>query len=78
MRRVLVVVALSGAVVPLSATGASAHMLSVSTPSGQTNMQVLHSGSTSLPPHTGAFKTVVTCNVNPDNPAITILGPSAC
>ena len=76
--RALVVTALSTAMLPALSGIASAHMLSVATPSGQVNTQVLHSGNTSLPPHSGAFRHHVTCNVNGTNPAITILGPSEC
>ena len=78
IRRVLAVAALAAGMLPAVGGVASAHLLSVATPSGQTNTQVLHSGNTSLPPHTGAFKLHVTCNVNPANPAITVLGPNAC
>lgn len=76
--RVLVVGGLSAAIVPLLAGAASAHAVSVATPSGQTHTQLLHAGDGSLPPHSGAFKLHVTCNVNGSNPALTILGPSAC
>ena len=78
MKRALLVAAMSVAILPLSAGAAGAHAVSVDTPSGQTNVQVLHSGDPSIPPHSGAFKHQVACNVNGSNPAITILGPTDC
>ena len=78
MKRALLVAAMSVAMLPISTGVASAHAVSVNTPSGQTNVQGLHSGDASLPPHSGAFKHHVTCNVNGSNPAITILGPADC
>ena len=77
MKRVLVLAGLSAAMIVGSATAASAHAVSVETPSGQTNQQVLHAGKL-LPPHSGAFKYHVTCNVNGTNPAITVGGPTDC
>lgn len=77
-RRLLVVGALSAAMLTASAAAASAHAILVETPSGQEHFQVLHSGNGALPPHSGAFKFHVTCNVNGSNPAIFIGGPSSC
>lgn len=77
VRRMVTLAAASLAALALSLAPAAAHQVSVSTPSGQTNQQVLHSGNTELPPHTNAFP----CAVIPatqGNPAIKILGPSAC
>jgi hypothetical protein len=74
LRRTITFAAASLAALALSLAPAAAHQVSVATPSGQTNVQVLHSGNTELPPHTNAFP----CNVIPatqGNPAVTILGP---
>lgn len=65
--------AASLAAVTLSLAVAAAHQVSVTTPGGQTNMQVLHPGNIDLPSHTNAFA----CAVIPatqGNPAIAILG----
>lgn len=78
MKRALAVVALSAAMISMSAGAASAHAVSVVTPSGQTHQQPVHAGDASLPPHTGAFKFHVTCSVNPTQAAATFTGPSSC
>ena len=77
MRRLLVVGALSVAMMPALAGVASAHAVSVSTP-GRSHVQPVHSGDPSLPPHTGAFNYHVTCAINGVNPVVVFLGPSDC
>jgi len=77
MKRALVVIGTAVAMLPALSGVASAHAVSVATPSGQTHVQVLHAGK-GLPPHSGAFEQVVTCRVNGTSAAATILGPSSC
>ena len=77
MKRFLVVGALAVAMVPALAGVASAHAVSVTTP-GHSHVQPVHSGDPSLPPHSGAFKYHVTCNINGHNPVVVFFGPSEC
>jgi len=77
MRRTLATALATVGLLALSLAPASAHQLQVETPSGKTNTQVLHSGNTELPPHTGALKFQVSCNLE-GNPAVSLAGPSSC